>query len=67
MKLFLITCLLAISSIYASVIGSSVGSGSTRSEAYIYALGQVPVGAQVYQKIDSKLGGKWQVTLYWRK
>lgn len=67
MKLFLIACLLVISSVYASVIGSSVGSGSTRSEAYVYALGQVPVGAKVYQKIDAKLGAKWQVTLYWRK
>jgi len=67
MKLFLIIFLLATSFVYASVVGSSVGSGSTRSQAYVYALGQVPVGAQVFQKIDSKLGAKWQVTLYWRK
>lgn len=67
MKLFLTIFLLAANFIYASIVGSSVGSGSTRSEAYIYALGQVPAGAQVYQKIDSKLGVRWQVTLYWRK
>jgi hypothetical protein len=67
MKLFLIISLLAASFVYASVVGSSVGSGSTRSQAYVYALGQVPAGAQVFQKIDSKLGTKWHVTLYWRK
>jgi hypothetical protein len=52
--------------IAASVVGSSVGSGATRGEAYSMALGQLPTGARVYSKIDSKLGDKWQVTLLWR-
>lgn len=67
MKKITLLFLLFASFIYASVVGSSVGSGSTRSEAYVYALGQVPSGASVFQKIDAKLGNRWQVTLYWRK
>lgn len=51
----------------AQVIGSSVGTGDTKGQAYSEALSDVPFGAKVYQKLMHRYTNEWVVTLYWKK